>query len=201
VKLALGVALVLYAVRRWRRLGTPRKPPGWMSRLDHLSPWAAAGLAAFLQPCALVAAGAATITQAKLSPPADYLARKRHGSRFRLPCRAAPRAGGLFPPPAGKVWMRARWIAPDGRPRSGWAVAGAQATAGSTTRIWVTRSGSPSGPPLQPSQLRGHAEMAGVLAPSVLALMLGLAGGAGRYLLGRHRAAHWDQEWQAVGSR
>jgi Sap, sulfolipid-1-addressing protein len=35
--------------------------------------WGAAGLAAFLQPWALVAAGAATITQAELSGPADYL--------------------------------------------------------------------------------------------------------------------------------
>ncbi len=73
VKLALGVALVLYAVRKWRRRGTPSKPPTWMARLDTVSPWAAAGLAAFLQPWTLVAAGAATITQAKLSGPADYL--------------------------------------------------------------------------------------------------------------------------------
>ena len=73
VKLALGVALVLYAWLRWRRIGAPRKPPTWMARLDGVSLWAAAGLASFLQPWALVAAGAATITQAKLSGPADYL--------------------------------------------------------------------------------------------------------------------------------
>jgi len=73
IKLALGVALVLYAVRKWRRRGIPSKPPTWMARLDGLSLWAAAGLAAFLQPWTLVAAGAATITQAKLSGPADYL--------------------------------------------------------------------------------------------------------------------------------
>ena len=73
VKLALGVALVLYAVRKWRRRGIPSKPPTWMARLDTVSLWAAAGLAAFLQPWTLVAAGAATITQAKLSGPADYL--------------------------------------------------------------------------------------------------------------------------------
>ena len=72
-KLALGVALVVYAGHRWRRLGTPRRPPTWMARLDRLSPWAAAGLAAFLQPWALVAAGAATITQARLSGPASYV--------------------------------------------------------------------------------------------------------------------------------
>jgi hypothetical protein len=73
VKLALGIALVLYAVRRWRRMGAPRKPPAWMARLDRLSLWAAAGVAAFLQPWALVAAGAATITQANLSGPASYV--------------------------------------------------------------------------------------------------------------------------------
>ena len=73
VKLALGVALVLYAVYKWRRRRIPRKPPTWMARLDGLSLWAAAGLAVFLQPWALVAAGAATITGAKLAGPADYL--------------------------------------------------------------------------------------------------------------------------------
>jgi len=73
VKLALGIVLILLALRQRRRMGVPRKPPTWMSRLDRLSPWAAAGLAAFLQPWALVAAGAATVTQAKLSSAADYL--------------------------------------------------------------------------------------------------------------------------------
>ena len=73
IKLALGVALILLAERQRRRMGRPRKPPGWMARLDNLSPWAAAGLAAFLQPWALVAAGAATVVQAKLSTTGDYL--------------------------------------------------------------------------------------------------------------------------------
>ena len=73
VKLALGIVLIGFAVRQWRRMDRPRKPPTWMARLDRLSLWAAAGLAAFLQPWALVAAGAATVTQAKLSGAADYL--------------------------------------------------------------------------------------------------------------------------------
>jgi hypothetical protein len=73
VKLALGVVLILYAVRQRQRMGRPRKPPAWMTRLDGLSVWAAAGLAAFLQPWTLVAAGAATITQANLSSAAGYL--------------------------------------------------------------------------------------------------------------------------------
>jgi mannose/fructose/N-acetylgalactosamine-specific phosphotransferase system component IID len=55
-------------------MGRPRKKPGWMARLDHLSPWAAAGLGAFLQPWTLVAAGAATVVQAELSTAGDWLA-------------------------------------------------------------------------------------------------------------------------------
>jgi threonine/homoserine/homoserine lactone efflux protein len=73
VKLAAGVALILVAVRQRRRMGRPRKPPAWMARLDQLSLWGAAGLAAFLQPWTLVAAGAATIMEAKLATPASYL--------------------------------------------------------------------------------------------------------------------------------
>ena len=74
VKLALGVVLILIAVRQRRRMGRPRKPPAWMAGLDRLSPWTAAGLAAFLQPWTLVAAGAATVAQAKLATAGNYLA-------------------------------------------------------------------------------------------------------------------------------
>ncbi|HWG61295.1 MAG TPA: GAP family protein [Streptosporangiaceae bacterium] len=73
VKLTLGVVLILYALRQMRRMGVPRKPPSWMARLDGVSPWAAAGLAAFLQPWVLVTAAAATVTQAKLSTAGDYV--------------------------------------------------------------------------------------------------------------------------------
>ena len=73
IKLALGVVLILYAFRQWRRMGRPRKTPAWMGRLDQLSALTAAGLAAFLQPWTLVAAGAATVSQAKLSNAAEYL--------------------------------------------------------------------------------------------------------------------------------
>lgn len=73
VKLAAGVALILIALRQRRRMGQPKKPPAWMARLDQLSLWGAAGLAAFLQPWTLVAAGAATIVEAKLDTVGSYL--------------------------------------------------------------------------------------------------------------------------------
>ena len=45
-----------------------------MGKLDGMSLWAVALLAVFLQPWALVAAGAATVINAKLSTWEDYLA-------------------------------------------------------------------------------------------------------------------------------
>ena len=74
VKALLGALLIWVGLRQRRRMGRPRKQPGWMARLDHLSPWAAAGLGVFLQPWTLVAAGAATVVQAKLSTAGDWLA-------------------------------------------------------------------------------------------------------------------------------
>ena len=73
LKIVIGVVLILFAVRQHRRRGRPRKTPAWMSRLDQMSLWAAAGLAAFLQPWTLVAAGASTIAEAKLSTAGSYL--------------------------------------------------------------------------------------------------------------------------------
>jgi hypothetical protein len=74
VKALLGGVLIWLGLRQRRRMGLPRKQPGWMARLDHLSLWAAAGLGVFLQPWTLVAAGAATVVQAKLSNAGDWLA-------------------------------------------------------------------------------------------------------------------------------
>jgi hypothetical protein len=73
IRALLGAVLIWVGLRQRRRMGRPRKQPGWMARLDHLSLWAAAGLGVFLQPWSLVAAGAATIVQAKLSTTGDWL--------------------------------------------------------------------------------------------------------------------------------
>jgi hypothetical protein len=74
VKALLGALLIWVGLRQRKRMGMPRKQPGWMARLDQLSPWAAAGLGVFLQPWSLVAAGAATVVQASLSTAGDWLA-------------------------------------------------------------------------------------------------------------------------------
>ena len=74
VKALLGILLIWIGIRRRRRRGRPRKPPTWMAWLDRMSPWAAVGFGAFMQPWSLVAIGAATVVQAKLSTVGDWLA-------------------------------------------------------------------------------------------------------------------------------
>lgn len=74
VKLAIGLALVLYGVHRHFRPPRPHGPPRWAARVDNASPVTAAGLAWLLQPWALVGAGAATAVDANLSTLADWLA-------------------------------------------------------------------------------------------------------------------------------
>ena len=72
-KILFGVILLWIAYRRRSRVGTPRKPPAWMARLDHLSVWAAAGLGVLLQPWVLVGAGAAAVAQLHVSSFQSYI--------------------------------------------------------------------------------------------------------------------------------
>ena len=77
VKIAVGVVLVVIAVRHRRRMGQPKppkKPPKWQAGVDNMSPWFALALAPALQPWGLIAAGAATVVEAKLSSWESYLA-------------------------------------------------------------------------------------------------------------------------------
>ena len=76
-KIALGTVLLLIALRQYRRMGRPKKPkspPKWQAGVDNMSPWYAMGLAPLTQPWGMIAAGAATVVQAKLSSAADFLA-------------------------------------------------------------------------------------------------------------------------------
>jgi hypothetical protein len=70
VKIAIGTVLVGLAIRQRRRMRAPKKPkkpPKWQEHVDNMSPWFALGLAPALQPWTLIAAGAATVVEAKLS--------------------------------------------------------------------------------------------------------------------------------------
>ncbi len=77
VKILIGVGLLIIAARQWRKMGKPKKPkktPKWQTGIDNMSPWFAMGLAPLVQPWGLIAAGVATITEAKLSSWETYVA-------------------------------------------------------------------------------------------------------------------------------
>jgi hypothetical protein len=77
VKIAIGIVLVGLAIRQRRRMRAqkkPKKPPKWQEHVDNMSPWFALGLAPALQPWTLIAAGAATVVEAKLSSGESLLA-------------------------------------------------------------------------------------------------------------------------------
>jgi len=74
-RLALGVTLIVIGAMQWRRRGgRPRSLEVLLTRLDTMSPWTAAVLAAIVQPWTLVAAAAITVAQARLSGAAGYVA-------------------------------------------------------------------------------------------------------------------------------
>jgi hypothetical protein len=52
----------------------PKKPPKWQAGVDSMSPWYAMALAPLTQPWGLIAAGAATVVEAKVSSWEDYFA-------------------------------------------------------------------------------------------------------------------------------
>jgi hypothetical protein len=74
IKLALGIALIAIAAVQWWQRNRPRRAPAWLARLDTMSPWTAAVIAAIMQPWTLVAAAAVTAAEARLSSAGDYFA-------------------------------------------------------------------------------------------------------------------------------
>jgi len=75
-KLAIGVGLLVIAIRDYRKMGKPKppkKPPRWQTHIDNMTSWYAIGLGPLTQPWALVAAGVTVIVEAKLSSWQDYL--------------------------------------------------------------------------------------------------------------------------------
>ena len=76
-KILIGVVLLVIALRQYRKLGKPKPPkktPKWQTGVDNMSLWFAVALGPLVQPWGLVAAGIATITEAKLASWESYLA-------------------------------------------------------------------------------------------------------------------------------
>jgi len=106
------------------------------------------------------------------------------------------------PVTSGTRCRKATWTAPDGARRAGSVTAPPGIPVGRTVTVWVDASGQPTGTPLQPVQVTGHAIGAAVIAviaaTAAVSAPLGL-GALARWVLFRRRLAAWDAEWQAVG--
>jgi hypothetical protein len=99
------------------------------------------------------------------------------------------------------VVLQGRWTAPNGLPRSGLIATSPGVVVGNTARIWVTRSGSPTGAPRGRSELLGWTPIAEVGTALVLAFMFVLAVRLQRWLFERSRLACWHRAWRAQGPR
>jgi hypothetical protein len=88
-----------------------------------------------------------------------------------------------------------------GLPRSGLIATSPGVVVGNTARIWVTRSGSPTGAPRRRFELLGWTPIAEVGTALVLAFMFFLAVRLQRWLFERSRLACWHRAWRAQGPR
>jgi hypothetical protein len=104
-------------------------------------------------------------------------------------------------PSGPAAWMPARWTAPDGQARSGWIPVSLADVAGGSARVWVTRAGALTGPPIRHSQVQARIAIAESVTVLGLGLLLCLAGGAGRVLLARRRLADWNRAWRVAEPR
>jgi hypothetical protein len=89
----------------------------------------------------------------------------------------------------------ARWTA-GGRARTGRVPAGAADRPGQAVRVWVNGAGRPTGAPPGQADLPLRIGLAVTGTELGLAVLLALAGAAGRQLLDRRRLAAWDQAWR-----
>jgi hypothetical protein len=93
---------------------------------------------------------------------------------------------------------KAHWLAPDGTMITDEIAVPPGATAGATVRVWVTRDGTQTEPPLLDSQVSEQAILAEAGAVTALAITLTVTGVLGRRLLDKRRMAAWDAEWRTA---
>jgi hypothetical protein len=187
-----------HRVRRCRVLGWDRNPV--RRRIDRLEGSLLVGLIAVFLIAAPVLAEVADhgIRAAGLRQERAEASRRQVWAVVQDGVTPGDVPQGRFPWPAKPVSKPVQWTTPGGRARTGWVLVSAEAAAGSRSRVWVTRQGSLTGPPLRPAQLRERISIAGALTACGVGVLLIFVGLAGRYLLHQRRLASWDKAWRAV---
>ncbi len=99
------------------------------------------------------------------------------------------------------AWATARWPISGGRSRTGVIAVGLDAKAGQRVTIWVTGSGQVTRPPLSHDDVLDGIANAVLATVAGLAVLLALAGVAGRAAVNRRRMAAWGRAWEVIGPR
>ncbi len=107
-------------------------------------------------------------------------------------------AGDSLYGPAELVRVRARWTAPDGRPRTGHVLAPAGSQAGRRLPVWVNDTGRPVYPPIGAGEITSRVVAVVALTPALLGILLLLVLAVTRQVLDRRRLAGWAAEWSTV---
>jgi hypothetical protein len=93
------------------------------------------------------------------------------------------------------------WTAPDGHRVAGVIPQPEGTAAGATTKVWTTRDGLLTDPPLTDWQVASQERLAEMLSVVVLAIVLAITGALARWALDKRRMAAWDADWRATGPR
>lgn len=184
-------------IRRSRMFGWDRNP--LRRRIDRVEAGVLAGLiVVFLLGAPVLVAGAGHLARGA------GLRALRTQATWSQVSATVPRAAPNQSESSGQldtVLLQARWTAPDGQSRSGLITTSPGVVVGNTARIWVSRSGSPTGEPRERSELLGWTPIAEVGTAIVLALIFFLAVRLQRWLFERSRLACWHRAWRTQGPR
>jgi hypothetical protein len=188
---------MIQRIRRSRMFGWDRNP--LRRRVDRVEAGMLAGLImVFLIGAPVLVAGAGHLARA-----AGLRALRTQSTWSQVSATVPPAALNQSETPGqlDTVLLRGRWTAPDGRPRSGLIATSPGDAVGSTVRIWVSPSGSPTGAPRGRSELLGWTPIAEVGTALALAFIFFLAVRLQRWLFGRSRLARWHRAWEAQEPR
>lgn len=178
------------AVRAVRRLWPDRNP--LRRTIDRVEAAVGAGLAAaFLAGAPLAAIAAGHLTSSAGSRPAHAQQAARHQVQAVL----------LAPVSASKVHQNqvpARWVAPDGKQRTGHIPGPPGARAGATVMVWVDMAGRPTGPPLALRRMPDRPELIPVLAFFTVGVIVLCVGQLAYAVLDRRRLAAWEATWRTT---
>jgi len=99
----------------------------------------------------------------------------------------------------GAAWVKARWVAPDGRAKTGIIAVGLTAKAEQKVTIWVTESGQVTQPPLTHGEVLDGIANAAMATAAGVAALFGIGAAVMRASVNRRRMAAWARDWDVVG--